>query len=39
MMAKEQTAFIWAETLKAQVNAAADPYSIDLDAGWPASYV
>lgn len=30
--------FAYAEQLRAQVNASADPASIDLEAGWPATY-
>ncbi len=35
---KEQAAFTNAEYLKAQINAAPDPRTVDLTAGWPASY-
>lgn len=38
LKAKERAAFVRAETLRAAVNAAADPREIDITAGWPASY-
>lgn len=36
--ASDMALHTYAETLKAQVNAAADPQTIDITAGWPATF-
>lgn len=36
--AQDQAMFLQAETLRAQVYAAADPTTVDITAGWPATY-
>lgn len=37
-MQMDMALFAHAETLRAQVNAAQDPSSVDINAGWPATY-
>jgi hypothetical protein len=36
--ASDQSLFAHAEVLRAQVNAAADPYAVDIYAGWPEKF-
>lgn len=36
--AQDKALFTYAEMLNAQVQAASDPYSIDISAGWPAVF-
>lgn len=36
--AQDAALFGYAEQLKAQVDAAADPNSVDINAGWPATF-